>query len=137
MNDSACHVCEMLLEHSEPIYSDGVWTARALADVPGWVVLLTDRHSNDWLWGLNDRETSGFGSLVQRISAALRATTECDFVHFIALGENSPHFHCALLSRSSNSAIGGLELLKNRDQLLDAKGARDSETKLRDWLAAN
>jgi diadenosine tetraphosphate (Ap4A) HIT family hydrolase len=84
-----CGVCNM--HASAPseavVYADDSWTVTLGYDVPGWVVVMANRHTDDWLWGLSPHEASTMGSLLQRLSAAMKAEADVERIYMMGFGE--------------------------------------------------
>jgi hypothetical protein len=49
----ACAVCEMRVNGPDGsvVYADELWTVTLGADVPGWFMVIANRHRDEWLWG--------------------------------------------------------------------------------------
>jgi diadenosine tetraphosphate (Ap4A) HIT family hydrolase len=101
MTDTApkpCHICGMLEAGNNLIYSDGYFSAFALADRPGWVLYGCNRHG-EWIWGLTDEEAEDLGRFVRSIAGAMKEATGTTHIYYIGLGENSLHYHGILAAR--------------------------------------
>jgi diadenosine tetraphosphate (Ap4A) HIT family hydrolase len=103
----ACHVCEMRDRASaeDRLYADENWTAITTGGVPGWVMLLLNRHSDEWSWGLNESEAIQYGVVLQKVSEAIRVAVPAERIYLLGFGENALHFHHLLLSRTPDTPI--------------------------------
>jgi diadenosine tetraphosphate (Ap4A) HIT family hydrolase len=120
------------------LYVDDLWNARAVAQVPGWVMLATRRHG-DWTWELSDAEAETLGPTLRRLSDAVRAVCGAERVYVIALGENTLHFHLVLLPRSADtpSDLRGTALLDGVAKLADPVEAQKAATALKKALSSS
>ena len=102
-----CHVCSMRdsVAPDDVVYSDENWTAIATGGVPGWVMLLLNRHSDEWLWGLNESEAGEYGVVLRRLTAAMRTALPAEGIYLVGFGENPLHFHHLLLSRTAETPV--------------------------------
>jgi diadenosine tetraphosphate (Ap4A) HIT family hydrolase len=136
-----CGVCNM--HASAPseavVYADDLWTVTPGYDVPGWVVVMANRHTDDWLWGLSPPEASTMGSLLQRLSAAMKAEADVERIYIMGFGEQWRHFHFMLMSRSSSVGVDlrGAGMLALAPELADPDealrvGARIRQRLMRD-----
>jgi len=121
------------------VYADDSWTVTLGYDVPGWVVVMTNRHTDDWLWGLSRHEASTMGSLLQRLSAAMKAEADVERIYMMGFGEQWRHFHFMLMSRSSSvgADLRGAGMLALAQDLADPDealrvGARIRQRLMRD-----
>jgi diadenosine tetraphosphate (Ap4A) HIT family hydrolase len=107
-------------------------------DAPGWVMLLARRHSDGWLWDLNECESSSYGRHLRDISATIKQVTGAERVYLIALGENTLHYHCLLIPRYADTPVEmrGAALLGNAGNLADPEGALSVTAALRGGLQA-
>jgi hypothetical protein len=48
-----CAVCDMRVNglDGSVVYADELWTVTLGADVPGWFMVIANRHGDEWLWG--------------------------------------------------------------------------------------
>jgi diadenosine tetraphosphate (Ap4A) HIT family hydrolase len=136
-----CQVCA--LQATAPresiVYTDDQWTATLGYDVPGWILILANRHSDDWMWGLSDQEASTLGLIIQRLSAATRAEAGAECVYMIGFGEQNRHFHFMLLTRSESMGAAGLRgpgLIENAPKLANREEAIRVGARIRERLAA-
>lgn len=139
MSDKDCHVCDGIATASAEteLLVDEAWSARAVTDVPGWVMLATRRHG-DWTWGLSDAEAASFGPVLRRLSDAVRKAANAERVYVMALGENSLHYHLVLLPRSADLApeLRGPALLGSSEALADRAEAQRVAAEIRRELSA-
>jgi diadenosine tetraphosphate (Ap4A) HIT family hydrolase len=63
------------------VYADELWTVILGMDVPGWFMVILNRHNNDWLWGLWDKEAASLGPLIRDIGAAVKAEATSERVY--------------------------------------------------------
>jgi hypothetical protein len=68
-----CAICDLRMAspHESVLLASKLWTATLARDVPGWIMVMLNRHNGDWLWGLSHQEAQELGPLMQRPSAAL------------------------------------------------------------------
>ena len=105
---SGCFSCERnagdpeQLPQRERVYDDGLWrVAHALSSsLAGWMCAITRRHLTS-ISELSPAEASALGPLVQRLSAALEATTgatKC-YILFFAEAPGFEHLHIHIVPR--------------------------------------
>ncbi len=137
---SHCQVCDVLATapSGSIVYVSDLWTATLGYDVPGWILVMANRHSDDCMWGLTDHEASTLGSLMQRLSAAAKAEAGAECVYIMGFGEQNRHFHFMLLTRSASMAadLRGAGLLENAPRLANRNQALRVGSRIRDRLAA-
>jgi len=121
------------------VYADDSWTVTLAYDVPGWVVVMTNRHTDDWSWGLSPLEASTMGPLIQRLSAAMKVEADVERIYTMGFGEQWRHFHFMLMSRSSSvgADLRGAGMLALAPDLADPDealrlGARVRQRLMRD-----
>jgi diadenosine tetraphosphate (Ap4A) HIT family hydrolase len=137
---SHCQVCG--LRATAPgesiVYVSDLWTATLAYDVPGWILVMANRHGDDWMWGLSDREASTLGSLMRRLSAAAKAEAGAECVYLMGFGEQNRHFHFMLLTRSASMAadLRGPGLLENAPKLANRDEAIRAGSRMRERLGA-
>lgn len=121
--DQPCHVCQLRADTPEEsvVFTGELWTATLAADVPGWIMIMLNRHTGDWLWGLTAEESSALGPLMQRLSEAARTEAGAERVYLMGFGENWQHFHFMLLSRPASipEEIRGPGMLGKAPELAD------------------
>jgi diadenosine tetraphosphate (Ap4A) HIT family hydrolase len=107
-------------------------------EAPGWVMLLARRHSDGWLWDLDDQEALTYGLHLRDISATIKDVTGAERVYLIALGENTLHYHCLLIPRFADTPaeMRGAALLGNAGNLADADRTVSVTSVLRESLQA-
>jgi diadenosine tetraphosphate (Ap4A) HIT family hydrolase len=122
--DNHRHVCETLRAAQDEtlIHRDELWTATLSGDVPGWVMLIANRHSDDWLWGLTPEESTSLGPMLVRLSSVTRQVTNAERIYLMSFGENTQHFHLLLLSRFADTSMDarGIALLGSGPNLANA-----------------
>jgi diadenosine tetraphosphate (Ap4A) HIT family hydrolase len=100
--DPACAVCQSLAGDSpaEAIYEDSTWHVRHAnpAGVPGWMMLITQRHVGGPAH-FDDREAFRLGPSLRHFSRVLEEVTGALRIYVAAMGESSPHFHAHLVPR--------------------------------------
>jgi diadenosine tetraphosphate (Ap4A) HIT family hydrolase len=137
---SHCQVCDLraTAPRESVIYVSDLWTATLAYDVPGWILVMANRHSDDWMWGLSGQEASTMGSLMQRLSAAAKAEAGAECVYIMGFGEQNRHFHFMLLSRSVSMAadLSGPGLLENAPKLANRDDAIRVGSRIRERLVA-
>lgn len=110
-----CAMCEIAANASDAdptiVYQDEHWVARSIAPSPavaGWLLLQAKRHISD-SGELNAAEAASFGSVLQRVSLAVREATGALRIYIASLNEGAPHFHSHVLPRLDempNGAVG-------------------------------
>jgi diadenosine tetraphosphate (Ap4A) HIT family hydrolase len=100
--DPACAVCQSLSgeKAAAAIYEDDMWHVRHAnpAGVPGWMMLITQRHVGGPAH-FDDREAARFGPSLRHFSRVLEQVTGALRIYVAAMGESSPHFHAHLVPR--------------------------------------
>jgi diadenosine tetraphosphate (Ap4A) HIT family hydrolase len=133
-----CGVCNMRASapSKSVVYADDSWTVMLGYDVPGWVVVMTNRHTDDWSWGLSPLEAPTMGPLVQRLSAAMKAEADVERIYMMGFGEQWRHFHFMLMSRSSSMGadLRGAGMLALAPDLADPDEALRVGARLRQRL---
>jgi diadenosine tetraphosphate (Ap4A) HIT family hydrolase len=136
-----CGVCNMRASApSESIvYADDSWTVTLGYDVPGWVVVMTNRHTDDWSWGLSPLEAPTMGPLIQRLSAAVKAEADVERIYLMGFGEQWRHFHFMLMSRSSSvgADVRGAGMLALAPDLADPDEALRVGARIRQRLTGD
>jgi len=140
-NEAAeCSICELTTTTPDEsvIYTDDLWTVMLVLDVPGWLMVTANRHSDDWLWGMSAEEALTLGPLIQRISVATRAEAAAERVHLLGFGEKMQHFHFMLLGRSESTPADfrGPGMLAHAPELADRDEAFRVGTRMRARLAS-
>jgi len=136
-----CGVCNMRASapSESVVYADDSWTVTLGYDVPGWVVVMTNRHTDDWTWGLSPLEAPTMGPLIQRLTTAMKAEAHVERIYMMGFGEQWRHFHFMLMSRSSSvgADLRGAGMLALAPDLADPDealrvGARIRQRLMRD-----
>jgi diadenosine tetraphosphate (Ap4A) HIT family hydrolase len=134
-----CQVCDLrkAIPSESLVHADDVWTANLVLDVPGWIMVSTNRHSGDWLWGLSDDEAATLGPLVRQLSAAAKAEADVERVYLMGFGEQWQHFHFMLLSRrvSTPAEFRGPGILAHAAELADRDEAFRAGARIRERLS--
>jgi len=70
-DERRCAACDLYLTapSESVIFASELWTATLTRDVPGWIMVVLNRHSDYWLWGLRD-EALRIGSRMRKMLAA-------------------------------------------------------------------
>jgi diadenosine tetraphosphate (Ap4A) HIT family hydrolase len=135
-----CAICDLRLASAgdSQVFASELWTATLAWDVPGWIMVMLNRHSHDWLWGLSNQEAAELGPLMQRLSAAARDAAAAERVYLMGFGEQWQHFHFMLLSRPSTAPpqLRGPGLLERAPELADRGEALRIGSAMRNRLAA-
>ena len=123
----SCLPCD--LENADAAYvvfRDDTWSCEAAAgyDVPGWFILRLRRHAEGWS-GPTAEELAGFGSISQRLVAAITEATDSTGAYFMSFGENYPHFHFLVTARPADLApeYKSANILGLRAELADREAA--------------
>ncbi len=69
------------------------------APLAGWFFLCTVRHVQGPA-DMDSAEAAELGPMIQHVSRAVRAATDCDRVYSIAFGQGAPHFHAHIVPRN-------------------------------------
>lgn len=135
-----CAVCDLRTAspHESVLLASKLWTATLARDVPGWIMVMLNRHNGDWLWGLSHQEAQELGPLMQRLSAAAKAEADAERIYMMGFGERSQHFHLLLLTRSADTPehLRGPALLERARDLADPEEALRTGSRMRGRLAA-
>ncbi|MCU1694653.1 MAG: hypothetical protein JWR34_716 [Mycobacterium sp.] len=133
-----CGVCNMRASapSESVVYADDSWTVTLGYDVPGWVVVMTNRHTDEWSWGLSPLEAPTMGPLIQRLSVAMKAEADVERIYLMGFGELWRHFHFMLMSRSSSvgADLRGAGMLALAPDLADPDEALRVGARLRQRL---
>jgi diadenosine tetraphosphate (Ap4A) HIT family hydrolase len=92
----------------EALFQNELWQVRPIEPacaVPGWVMLISQRH----LPGpaeFDDREATSFGPTFRHLQRVLLEVTGALRIYSAAMGESSPHFHCHLVPRYASMPSG-------------------------------
>jgi diadenosine tetraphosphate (Ap4A) HIT family hydrolase len=136
-----CAICDLRATSAGDscLFASDLWTATLAWDVPGWIMVMLNRHSHDWLWGLSGPEAAELGPLMQRLSAAARDAAGAERVYLMGFGEQWQHFHFMLLSRPATAPpqLRGPGLLERAPELADRDEALRIGSAMRERLAAD
>ncbi|MFN8521676.1 MAG: HIT family protein [Chloroflexota bacterium] len=112
---TGCSICQAVEVSDDAaagiVYRDAHWIARTISPTPavaGWLLLQAKRHIADSA-ELDAAESASLGSVLQRVSRAVRDVTGALRVYIGSLNEGNPHFHMHVLPRlpeMPNGAIG-------------------------------
>ena len=95
-----CRRCEAE-RNTAWIYQDSLWSVGPMATAPGWLILQVRRHA-EGVTALNEQELATLGPLLARVAGALQRVTGAERIYQQAYGENSPHYHIAMIPRGSD-----------------------------------
>ena len=104
--DANCNVCAKLGAGRSPqvLFENDLWQVRATdapTAVPGWVMLISQRHVAGPAQ-FNPREVASFGPTWVHLQRVLLEVTGALRIYTAAMGESSPHFHGHLVPRFAN-----------------------------------
>lgn len=135
MECSICHVAASATSE-DVVYRGRHFTAATGMDVPGWVLLWTDRHEAQGLWELSDEESDELGRLLRDLAAGLRQEYGAERTYIMAMGEHALHFHAMVMARPADASpeARGATLLASAPSLVDSAAARAVAAKLRTAL---
>jgi diadenosine tetraphosphate (Ap4A) HIT family hydrolase len=137
---AGCGICELrtTTPAESVVYSDDLWTVMLILDVPGWLMVAANRHSDDWLWGMSVQEALTLGPLIRRINGAARAEAAAERVHLLGFGEKMQHLHFMLLGRAESTPADfrGPGMLAHAPELADRNEAFRVGTRMRARLAS-
>lgn len=74
-------------------------------------LLITSRRHFVHFADMTAHEVTGFGALLVRLDAALRAVTKAERVHLVSTRDRFEHFHAWLYPRSADHPLRGTEFL--------------------------
>jgi diadenosine tetraphosphate (Ap4A) HIT family hydrolase len=135
-----CHVCDLRSNGPDDavIHTDELWTVAVGFDVPGWFMVMLNRHSDDWFMGLSDEEAASMGPLMRSLGEAAVADAGAERVYLMGFGEQWSHFHFAVMSRSATVGedLRGAGLLAHASELANHVEAIRIAAKVRKRLAA-
>jgi hypothetical protein len=134
-----CQVCDVSVNapSESMIYSDDLWTVAVGFDVPGWFMVMLNRHSEDWFMGLSDQEAVTLGPLMRSLGVAAVADADAERVFLMGFGEQWSHFHFMVMSRVAavSKELRGAGLLAHAPELANRDEAWRVAAKVRDRLA--
>lgn len=110
-----CSICSQVRRATEDpsvaLYRDDAWVVIAMpaaVGVPGWAMLLSQRHVSG-LDQLDDSEAASLGPTLRRVQQAMLAATGAERIYTASLNESAPHVHIHLAPRYAtmpNDAVG-------------------------------
>jgi diadenosine tetraphosphate (Ap4A) HIT family hydrolase len=134
-----CHICDVRSNAPDEtvIYTDDLWTVATGFDVPGWFMVMLNRHSDDWFMGLSDQEATTLGPLMRSLGRAGVADAGAERVYLMGFGEQWSHFHFAVMSRTAaiESEFRGAGLLAHASELANRDHAIRVAAQVRERLA--
>jgi diadenosine tetraphosphate (Ap4A) HIT family hydrolase len=98
--DDACGICTMI-DTGTPLYANDLWAVYRMPDgigVPGWMMLLTQRHVGGPAH-FDDSEAANFGPALRHFESVLEDVSDALRIYTAALGESFPHFHAHMVPR--------------------------------------
>lgn len=105
------HVAKVAEEPATAIYRNGDWVVIAMpgaAGVPGWAMMLSQRHVSGFD-ELDDSAAASFGPTLRRVQRAMLAATGAERIYTASLNESAPHVHIHMAPRYAsmpNNAVG-------------------------------
>jgi diadenosine tetraphosphate (Ap4A) HIT family hydrolase len=101
--DAGCAVCASLAgpAPARPLFENDLWHLRPIsapAGVPGWMLLVSQRHVPGAAF-FDDREAASLGPTLRHLQRVLLEVTGALRIYMAAMGESAPHFHCHLVPR--------------------------------------
>jgi diadenosine tetraphosphate (Ap4A) HIT family hydrolase len=132
-----CHVAAQTTDETA-VHSDEHFTVGTGMDVPGWLLLWTNRHEAQGLWELDDREAHALGPLLRTLAAALKEECRAERAYIMAMGEHALHFHAMVMARPEGAApeARGPGLLSAAASLADREAAQAVAARIRTRLQA-
>jgi diadenosine tetraphosphate (Ap4A) HIT family hydrolase len=134
-----CSICDLRATTPDEsiVHTDDLWTVLLVLDVPGWMMVTANRHSDDWLWGMSEQEASTLGPLIRQLSESARAEAGAERVYLMGFGEKMRHLHFMLLSRSESTPddLRGPGMLTHAPELADRDEAFRAGARMRARLA--
>jgi hypothetical protein len=134
-----CHVCDLRSNGSGEsiIYTDDLWTVALGFDVPGWFMVMLNRHGEDWFMGLSDQEAMTLGPLMRSLGVAAVADAGAERVYLMGFGEQWSHFHFAVMNRVATVSTEhrGAGLLAHATELANRDEALRIGSAVRERLA--
>ena len=133
-----CHVCDLRVNApgESLIYADDLWTVAVGFDVPGWFMVMLNRHSDEWFMGLSDQEAATLGPLMRSLGTAAVADADAERVYLMGFGEQWSHFHFMVMSRvaSVSKEFRSAGLLAHAPELANRDEALRVGSKVRERL---
>jgi len=136
-----CQVCD--LQSNAPgealIYTDDLWTVAVGFDVPGWFMVMLNRHGDEWFMDLSDHEAATLGPLMRSLGSAAVADAGAERVYLMGFGEQWSHFHFMVMSRPSSVSkeFRGAALLGHAPELANRDEAFRIGAKVRERLSGS
>ena len=146
-----CAVCRSLSpeasREADVVFENDLWHVRhapAPFGVPGWMMLLSQRHVPGPAH-FDDREAESFGVTLRHLQRVLEEVTGALRIYTAAMGESSPHFHAHMVPRTpampkDAKAWGVFDLQRAAaagEIEVDLAAARALSARYRDTLLAN
>ena len=108
--DPGCAICRSLDGPAAlaPLFENELWHVRhmdAPYGVPGWMMLLTQRHVGGPAH-FDDREAASFGPTLRHLERVLEEVTGALRIYTAAMGESSQHFHGHMVPRYASPPNG-------------------------------
>ena len=107
-----CGVCRSIHGESrlpaEICFENELWHVRHMGapyGVPGWMMLITNRHVAG-PWEFSDQEAASLGPTVRHLSRVLKDVTGALRIYSAWMGESWPHFHAHLVPRLAEMPKG-------------------------------
>jgi diadenosine tetraphosphate (Ap4A) HIT family hydrolase len=134
-----CVICTTIADPgTDVVHADELWHAAVQPgiEVPGWLFLSLRRHA-EGATAMNEAERRTFGDVVARLTAALEQAVDAERVYLYAFGEQAPHWHVVLASRTAEIAPEHRRapLFDQRDRLRDPTAAAAAARRARAILA--
>lgn len=102
-----CTICRSLSPEgkrdAEVVFENDLWHVRHSEmpfGVPGWIMLITQRHAPGPAY-FDDREAASFGFTLRHLQRVLQEVSGALRIYTAALGEGCHHFHAHLVPRTA------------------------------------
>jgi len=106
--DATCGICQANAgegaSQAVTVFENELWTVRQIGPalgVPGWMMLVTQRHAAGPAH-LDDREAGSLGLLLRHLERVLEQVTGALRIYTATMNESFPHFHCHMVPRYEN-----------------------------------
>jgi len=104
-----CDLCQPLppgADRGQYVWEDALWRLWTLTTgkVPGYSFLTSKRHI-PYLADMDGAEASTLGSVLARLSAAIRKATGAELVHIHVFGDGVAHFHLHLVPHTRGDSL--------------------------------
>ncbi|HJO81771.1 MAG: hypothetical protein QGG34_00500 [SAR202 cluster bacterium] len=103
--DATCGICKTNAGESDSqavtVFEHDLWIVRQIGPdvgVPGWMMLVTQRHAAGPAH-LNDREAASLGPSLRHFERVLEQVTGALRIYTATMNESAPHFHCHMVPR--------------------------------------